>query len=357
MPKLLINGRFLAGEATAVNAVARDLSRALIEAPGRWDIALAIPPGLADTARDLGLPARVTGTRDGIAWEQRDLPRLRKEAVIAGFFNTVPLIGSGYVTMLHDAHVFTTPASYSLPTRLWRQLLSRRAGAAGNYVCTISDYSRDSLLTCGIGSPDRLAVVPNGIGGAGLAAPDRTVLDRLGLTGRDFVVGLSSLLPHKNIGVLLQAFADPALADMQLVLFGKADRAAFEAAGHSIPDNVTFAGFVSDAELAALYDAAVAACIPSTEEGFGLPALESMAHGTPAIVAPCAALPEVVGQTGLYASATDPGEWVAAIRRLAGEEPGLRASLSEQAKERAEGFSWAASARAFLTALDGWFPA
>lgn len=359
--QVFINGRFLTGPNTAVNAVARDLSVALHhlsekgEASG-WNITFAVPPSVEEAARATGVPVRVLGPREGIAWEQRDLPAVRRDGIVAGFFNTVPLWGSGYVTMLHDAHVFTTPASYGRATRVWRQLLSRRAGQGDNRIVTVSEYSKRALLEVGIGSEDRIGVVYNGLGPVGQVTPESAVLARLGLTkDRAYCVALASLLPHKNIALLLQAFADPALAHLRLVLVGKADRASFEAAGHAPTDNVHFAGFVSDAELAALYDGALAVCLPSTEEGFGLPALEGMARGAPVVIAPCAALPEVVADQGIEAAADDPKAWVAALLRLE-QSPNLQADLARGGRDRAAQFSWENSARAFVGHLDRWFP-
>ncbi len=351
--RLIINGRFLGGAETAVNGVARDLTRALIRAPGDWQIELAVPPTLANAAEAFGCPLRVTGRGDGPLWDQFHLPRLRRAGVIAGFFNTVPMPGRGHVTLLHDAHVFTTPQSYGRATGAWRRLLARRAGARGNYVLTVSAHARASLLVQGIGTEDRIGVVPNGPGAAGRVVPDHGVIDRLGLETA-FCLGLASLLPHKNIPLLLRVFADPRLADLTLVLVGTAGAADFARAGHAVPRNVRFAGRVSDAELAALYARALAICMPSTQEGFGLPVLEGMRAGTPAVIAPHGALPEVAGAAGLRAFGAE--DWVTAIRRLA-DDPGLHARLSARARARASAFTWEGAAARVLTHLDRWFDA
>jgi glycosyltransferase involved in cell wall biosynthesis len=357
--KIIVNGRFLGGPKTAVNSVAHDLTTALVNLVGKgttgWSIEVAIPQSLAEATKGKALPLRVVGQRNGIAWEQTDLPHLRHEGVVTGFFNTVPLWGRGYVTMLHDAHVFTTPASYGRPTRVWRQVLSRRAGAKGNRVLTVSDYSRETLLRWRIGEADSLGVVPNGLGAVGFLPAESGIIEKLGLSG-PYAVALSSLLAHKNIGVLLRAFAQPALSGVTLVLVGKSGREAFEAAGYSVPANVIFAGFVTDGELAALYQSALCVCMPSTEEGFGLPALEGMARGAPAVIAPCAALPEVVGDAGLTASPTDPAQWAAAICALR-DNPAMRQALAEKGRLRSGAFTWAAAAQKVISLYDGWFPA
>lgn len=352
--RLIVNGRFLSGPRTAVNSVARDLTCALSAVPDGWDVTLAVPPSLADSATALGLPMRVHGHRAGIAWEQLEFPELAREGVLAGFFNTVPLRGRGHVTMLHDAQVFDAPESYGRATRLWRRLLSRRAARPGNHVLTISNYSRAALLRNDLGTPDRIAVVPNGLGAVSTVALDLAILSRLSLHAKGFCVGLATLLPHKNIRRLIEMFRDPRLSSIQLVLFGNASRDDFIAAGVTPGDNVTFAGFVSDAELAALYANALAALVPSLEEGFGLPALEAMSRGAAAFVADRAALPEVVGTNGLVLPATDMKAWADALLALQ-QDPARQQAMAEAGKRRASKFTWAAAAKTATGHLDRWY--
>ena len=353
--KLLINGRFLAGEKTAVNKVAFNLTDALCRNSGTWEVEVVVPRILQSHPVPSYWNVRAFGARKGIAWEQCDLPKIRHAGVVAGFFNTVPLRGQGYVTLLHDAHVFSTPQSYAPAIRLWRQFLSRRAGAGGNHLLTVSEHSKACLQERGIGSPDRIGVVYNGLGQVGQSAPDGRILSRLGLSEqKPYCLAVSTLLAHKNIPMLLKAFADPRLTEVNLVLFGKTDRRAFVAAGHPVPENVIFSGLVKEAELAALYRGSLAVCVPSTHEGFGMPALEGMAAGKPLIVAPCGALPEIVGDTGLAAAPHDVDGWADAVLKLGTDEV-LRDRLGQAAKARAAMFTWDAAGQAALGHLDRWF--
>ena len=79
--------------------------------------------------------------------------------------------------------------------------------------------------------------------------------------------------------------------------------------------------------------------MPSLTEGFGLPPLEAMALGCPAVVAPCGALPEVCGDAALYAAPDQPGQWQAAITSLAAD-PALRARLAGRGREHAQAMTW-----------------
>ena len=73
-------------------------------------------------------------------------------------------------------------------------------------------------------------------------------------------------------------------------------------------------GFVPDEDLVFLYSRAYALVLPSLLEGFGLPAVEAMACGTPVISSRAGSLPEVVGEAGVYFDPTDVGSMAGAIR-------------------------------------------
>ena len=103
----------------------------------------------------------------------------------------------------------------------------------------------------------------------------------------------------------------------------------------------------SPEQLVALYNGATALVMPSFYEGFGLPALEAMQCGTPAIVSDRASLPEVVGQAGLLVDPDDPLSIADAMLRIA-QDAQIRGRLQEEGLARAKTFSWEATARQTL---------
>jgi glycosyltransferase involved in cell wall biosynthesis len=78
---------------------------------------------------------------------------------------------------------------------------------------------------------------------------------------------------------------------------------------------------------------------PSLYEGFGLPALEAMACGTPVMVTPLTSLPEVCGDAALYIDAHDPRPLADTFRMLAGDAA-LRAEQGRKGIARARSFTW-----------------
>jgi glycosyltransferase involved in cell wall biosynthesis len=117
------------------------------------------------------------------------------------------------------------------------------------------------------------------------------------------------------------------------------------------PGDLVLTGFVSDADLVALYNSAALFVFPSLQEGFGLPALEAMACGAPVIGSNSSSIPEVIGRADALFDPADPAHISAAIARVLGE-PAFEASLREHGLVQARLFSWDASAKRALAAFE-----
>jgi len=172
---------------------------------------------------------------------------------------------------------------------------------------------------------------------------------RYGLEG-PFLLSVGSLEPGKNRERLLQAFARLQARGLKHTLVVAGQRAwryegeAPLARRLGLADSVRFLGHVPQADLPALYSAADLFVFPSLYEGFGLPALEAMACGTPVVASNVSALPEVVGDAALQVSPLDVEALADAIERLLRDDR-LRADLRERGLERARQFSWEKAAR------------
>jgi len=347
MRRFIINGKFLRAESTGVHRVATELCHALAAlqdeghpavADMRFEV-LHTADGAARAAA-IPLPRAVLAPLTGIPWEQVTLPLRKGQGTLLNLCNIGPVASVDAVTMIHDAQVHLSPQSYSRGFRLWYRLVQPMLGRRNRAILTVSAFSKAQIAEAGIAPADRIHVVHNGVDHILRVTPDGAPLAALGLVRGRYVVALSTTQAHKNIAVLLRAFADPRLADMPLVLVGGAGRDDFVRLGHAVPDTVRFAGRVSDGGLRALMEAALCLGFPSTTEGFGLPPLEAMTVGCPAIVAPCGALPEVCGSAVVYAAPDDAEAWVGAVRALAGAPEAERARIVEAGRARADGFTW-----------------
>ena len=187
-------------------------------------------------------------------------------------------------------------------------------------------------------------------------AETRATLGAHALVHGSYVLSLATFEPRKNIAHVLDAYALlPASCRRRfpLVLAGatgwKAAPLVARIRALQARGEVRWLGFVPSAALPDLYAGAAAFVFPSFYEGFGLPPLEAMACGVPALVAGRAALPEVVGDAALVIDPDDPQGTAEALAALLDDLP-RRQALGLQAEARAASFTWAACAEATLAA-------
>ena len=187
-----------------------------------------------------------------------------------------------------------------------------------------------------------------------------------------YLLYVGSERPRKNLGTLLRAFAilkaeTGAMRRLKLVKVGSAGRTdKFRQATLSkmqqlgLENEVVFSDTLSDEDLATYYSSAVALVMPSFYEGFGLPLVEAMACGCPAIAANTSSLPEIAGDAALFFSPDDSAELARLIHRLAAQ-PALRRHLIEKGFARVKRFSWERAAvetqRVYDTVLSKLSPA
>jgi len=175
------------------------------------------------------------------------------------------------------------------------------------------------------------------------------VLERYGIR-RPYILYVGGYGPHKNVETLLQAFQlvrEKCSRRCQLVLVGSRRWASQELRSALAFDEdaaVSFLGYVPREDLALLYGAAELFVSVSLFEGFGLPALEAMACGTPVVASRVGALPEVVGDAGSLVDPRDVDGIAAAIINLL-EDQEVRDQLAERARQYSSQFSWERAAR------------
>jgi glycosyltransferase involved in cell wall biosynthesis len=277
-------------------------------------------------------------------------------------YTAPPFAPCPVVATIHDLSFEHLPETFKRRSRMQLRLTVRRTARAAARVITSSDYSRSDLVkTYGL-KRERVSVTP-------LAAPAhfapvedacelRRVRERYGLAG-DYVLAVGSIQPRKNLSRLLAAYAllrrerQAAGSLPRLVIVGKRAWLYGETLKavetHGLHNFVTFTGYVSSADLPALYTGALCFVYPSYFEGFGLPPLEAMQCGAPVIVGDRTSLPEVVGDAGLLVDPFDERAIAASIARLL-DDDALRAELRRKGLLRARQFNWRKTARLTLDA-------
>ncbi|WP_053060251.1 glycosyltransferase family 4 protein [Burkholderia contaminans] len=351
--RLAINGKFTAQRMTGVQRVAYELTAELAriasadEAPS-----LVVPSDHDPAAMPGGARSQTSGRRHGTLWEQWTLPRTTRGRTLLSLCNIGPLVKRDQLLMIHDAAIFDLPAGYSMAFRLWYRfafsIMKRRA----RHIVTVSHFSRARLAARLGVPPARLSVVPGAVDHIDRIDADHGVLSRLNLETDRYVLFVGSLAPGKN---LVRALAAVALMreshpTLRFVIAGGANAKIFGARAAGLREDdpyVTWAGYVTDGELKALYEHAGCFVFPSLYEGFGLPPLEAMRCGCPVIVSHEGALPEVCGGAALFCDAYSPPDIAAAIARVM-DDPELRARLRTLGREHAQRYSWQRSARMLI---------
>jgi glycosyltransferase involved in cell wall biosynthesis len=216
--------------------------------------------------------------------------------------------------------------------------------------------------------PDRIDVICEGVDPrfVPITAGERRTAARLraGIPpeGR-LILNVNGIAPHKNLSNLLVAFAEvaPLVLDLHLVIAGDPQGDGFHSNYRDLViqaendprlhGRVHFAGFVADDDLVALYSDALAIVLPSFSEGFGLPALEALACGTPVLASKASAIEEIIGSAGLVFDPHSPSEIGQQIHQLA-SVPTTLPKLRQAALERARHYSWSRAAELTLTSLE-----
>lgn len=350
---LAINGRFLSQRITGVQRYGLEIVRAIDELltlePQRYafsSVRLLVPPHIHDAPTLRAIETVTVGRSKGHLWEQFELPGAAAGALLLNLCQTGPVMPRHQMVVMHDASVYGVPFAFSWAFRSWYKVLMPLLGMRAERILTVSEFSRNELVKyCRI-DPRKLRVVGEGHEHILGVATDPSVLERYRLPKKKYVLAVSSMNPNKNFAAVIAAVDRLAGTDCRVVIAGGADPKVFNQGG-ALPESVTYVGYVSDAELRALYEDAAAFIYPSFYEGFGLPPLEAMALGCPVIVSDRASLPEVCGGAALYCDPDRPEQIADAIKRVL-LEPGLREKLQVAGVERARLHRWRESARSVL---------
>lgn len=276
------------------------------------------------------------------------------------------------IVAIHDATTALHPELIFSNARarfFWRakEWLSIRQSSA---LVTVSENAKSALVSHLGVAAERITVLPEAasphFGPRVLSAEEEARLEVIGAPARDgYILHVGGVSPHKNIARLVRAFAnlarDPRHARLRLVLAGDTGghdvftsslaEVSELVAREALADRVVLTGYVDDELLALLYNGAGVLAFPSFNEGFGLPAVEAMASGTPVAASRAGSLPEVLGDAAVY---FDPGDDAAIERALRDvlESAELRARLRAAGLARARDFSWDRAAALLIDLFD-----
>lgn len=249
----------------------------------------------------------------------------------------------------------------------WRAKM-KMACAQARVILTVSEYSRRCLAEHFGLELSRLRVVSE----AGdpifrrLEDLDRSALfKKLGLNAdARFVAYVGGFSPHKNLKLLVDVFREltsqKGFEHVHLLLVGDYEGDVFHSCyrelkeqvrASELENRVLFTGYIADDNLVVLLNFAEALALPSFSEGFGLPAVEAAACGTPAVVTTESPLKDLLGAGAISVTPNDRAGLLAGLRAILGD-PAKRKAMSDAALAAARQVSWEQSACQLLSVFD-----
>ena len=367
MTRVLVIGvdasRACVAERTGTEQYSAALLRALMAlgTPHRWRLYAPGPPPedllpLPPRWEWRALPLPRLWTHARLSWE------LLRHPVNALFVpaHVVPLLHPRRTAVtVHDLGYLHVPEAHAGWSRRYLDGSTRWSVSTARKVIAVSGATRNDLVASLRVPAEKITVVHHGVRAGLRRPPEEDIAATLAERGiaPPYVLFLGTVQPRKNLARLIRAFAGVVAAGLphRLVVAGRTGwltegiLAAARAPG--LAGRVHFAGYVPDGDLPALYAGADAFVLPSLYEGFGMPALEAMACGTPVIASNTTSLPEIVGDAGLLVDPLDEPALARAMIALL-TDSARRARLAAAGLRRAASFTWERCARETLDVIE-----
>jgi glycosyltransferase involved in cell wall biosynthesis len=275
---------------------------------------------------------------------------------IPNLFSIPRALPCPYVMTVHD--ILEHLARAREQTGVWRSLyfqMTKRVLHGAARIFAVSNFTKIEIQKLFAIPAGRIEVIYNAIDerllrGHASAADRQLIAERYQVT-YPFLLYAGRISSHKNVVRIIEAFSalktelekDGAFPDLKLIIIGD------DVSGNpdlrrtvirsGVQNDVRFLGFVPIEVLRTFYDAAKIFVFPSLYEGFGLPPLEAMAHGTPVVTSNVSSLPEVVGNAAVLVHPENVFEIMRALHRVLLDQP-LREKMKERSYRQAAKFSW-----------------
>jgi glycosyltransferase involved in cell wall biosynthesis len=316
------------------------------------------------------------------------VPLLEPDTTTKGYFEFRVILKRLQCNLVHIPHLFWMPRALPCPyvmtvhdllehmsrargrSSLRRSLhyqLTRHVLSGAARIFAVSQFSKSEIEKLFEIPTSRIEVVYNAIDERFLhghaSAADRQLIAERYLITYPFLLYAGRISPHKNLVRIIEAFSalrgeldkEDKFPDLKLIIIGD------DLSSHpdlrrtvirsGVQNEVRFLGFVPIDILRIFYDVAHVFLFPSLYEGFGLPPLEAMAHGTPVVTSNTSSLPEVVGNAAVLVNPENVFEIMRATHRVLLDQS-LRDKLKQRGYEQAKRFSWDNSVARILKAYE-----
>jgi len=258
------------------------------------------------------------------------------------------------VVTIHDLIPLRFPEYFNVVQRTYARAMMSHAVSAASRILVDSEFVKLEVATAFKVDPKKIVVAHLGVGKefrkVNSVNAVREFRERYSLA-KPYILFVGNTKPHKGLQHLLRAFGALRRRGIELVLVGGGlDRGSPLAA---LVDEIELRGTVrelkriSTQDLVMAYNGAEVLVLPSLYEGFGLPAIEAMACGTPVVASDGGALPEVVGDAAVIVRRGNVADLQEALAEVLGNKR-LRKSLVAEGRKNIKRFSWQEMAKKTL---------
>lgn len=348
MCKILVNALQFSKDGAGISRYSQKLSECILNE----NIDILCRTDLVDkfkNKRNL-IPIDINKSSDRIIKEQLlNLNLYRKYDLIHFLDYATPAMYRGKkIATIHDMAMHTMEDKYTKGQIITKKILLKNTIKHANKLICISEFTAKELLKFYPNTDEKkIEVIYNGFEYNKVDIKDEFIKKTLKKfeINKKYLLFVGTLSPHKNIERIIDAFNEVKKNgyDYQLVICGKKGWMYNDILKKSkvlnLEKEVIFTDYVKEEELEILYGNAEQFIFPSLYEGFGFPPIEAMARKVPVIVSREGALPEVVGNAGLFCDAYDYKDISKKIIKLINNYD-LRTKLIEEGTERVKYFSW-----------------
>lgn len=345
----VVNGRYLTQKASGVHRYAFEICNMLHKMG--VDFLVAIPQEIEPDYKFEFKTVRCGSIKNGHLWEQVSLPKYLKSIgspLLISFTSCGPLFYSNQIITIHDVSHERYPEWFSKNYYRYYHFMFPRIGRKAHAILTVSEFSKQEIVdTLGL-DRNKIHVVHSNVPFHNKPSREEILNYKRSEDTERYIIAVSNMDPRKNFAQLIRAFNNIEDKSVKLYIIGMRYK-AFNTPDLEklVNERVVLPGFVDDEQLPTMYQNALLSVYPSLYEGFGLPPLESMTFGCPAIVSDIPALREVTQDAGLYIDPYSIDDITEKINLLL-QDQDLQHSLRLKGLEQIKKYSWEKSAKQVL---------
>lgn len=275
--KYIINGKFLTQSLSGVQRYAIELTKGLVNLG--LDVIIAVPNVPLQDKRLFNKQLKIIGKRNGVYWEQLELPRYVKstDRVLINFANSAPLFLKNQLITIHDLGVYFNPNWYKWKFVVWYKLMTPIIAKRASLIFTVSKTAKSELQNILGIEAEKICVAYNGV--STQFDPQKAILPK-----ENIILHVGTFSKRKNVELIEKAFIQASIQHYKLIFVGrKDDNLSFESSSLNAA-SIEILTDVSDAQLHELYQKSKILISASHYEGFGLPVLEGLVHQNWAII-------------------------------------------------------------------------